>query len=206
MATTRRGGENNGNCAESGFILTAIRRVYIIPRLMQTPSLPSRIDPWRLTPEGGRLEGALALAALPRLVAELNRTDGMANVALVASVDRQGVRFIKGAVRTEVELVCQRCLGPLRLALDVTVSLGLVRSEAEADRLPEEYEPLVVPEGIIHVADLVEDELLLALPRIPRHDDVRDCEANGYRAPDRVEQDQPFATLASLLRDSQRSH
>ncbi|MBS1222745.1 MAG: hypothetical protein H6R23_2365 [Proteobacteria bacterium] len=206
MANTRRGGENNGNCAESGFILTAIRRVYIIPRLMQTPSLPSRIDPWRLTAEGGRLEGALALAALPRLVAELNRTDGMASVALVASVDRQGVRFIKGAVRTEVELVCQRCLGPLRLALDVTVSLGLVRSEAEADRLPEEYEPLVVPESIIHVADLVEDELLLALPRIPRHDDVRDCEANGYRAPDRVEQNQPFATLASLLRDSQRSH
>ena len=173
---------------------------------MQTPSLPSRIDPWRLTAEGGRLEGALALAALPRLVAELNRTDGVASVALVASVDRQGVRFIKGAVRTEVELVCQRCLGPLRLALDVTVSLGLVRSEAEADRLPEEYEPLVVPEGIMHVADLVEDELLLALPRIPRHDDVRDCEVNGYRAPDRVEQDQPFATLASLLRDSQRSH
>jgi uncharacterized protein len=206
MANTRRITENSGNCAESGFILTAIRRVYIIPRLMQTPSLPSRIDPWRLTAEGGRLEGSLALAALPRLVAELDRTDGVVSVALVAGVDRQGVRFIGGAVRTEVELVCQRCLGPLRLALDVTVGLGLVHDEAEADRLPEEYEPLLVPEGIIHVADLVEDELLLALPRIPRHDDVRDCEANGYRAPDRVEQDQPFATLASLLRDSQRSH
>jgi uncharacterized protein len=206
MANTRRITENSGNCAESGFILTAIRRVYIIPRLMQTPSLPSRIDPWRLTAEGGRLEGSLALAALPRLVAELDRTDGVVSVALVAGVDRQGVRFIGGAVRTEVELVCQRCLGPLRLALDVTVGLGLVHDEAEVDRLPEEYEPLLVPEGIIHVADLVEDELLLALPRIPRHDDVRDCEANGYRAPDRVEQDQPFASLASLLRDSQRSH
>jgi uncharacterized protein len=206
MANTRRGGENNGNCAESGFILTAIRRVYIIPRLMQTPSLPSRIDPWRLTAEGGRLEGSLALAALPRLMAELNRTDGVASVALVAGVDRPGVRFVRGVVRTEVELVCQRCLGPLRLALDVTVSLGLVRSEAEADRLPEDYEPLLVPEGVIRVADLVEDELLLALPRIPRHEDARDCEAHGYRTLDRVEQDQPFATLASLLRDSQRSH
>ena len=173
---------------------------------MQTPSLPSKIDPWRLAAESGRLEGSLALAALPRLIAELNRTDGVVSVALVAGIDPRGVRFIGGALQTGVELVCQRCLGRLRLALDVTVSLGLVHSEAEADRLPEEYEPLLVPEGTIRVADLVEDELLLALPQIPRHDDARDCEANGYRTPDRVEHDQPFATLASLLRDSRRSH
>lgn len=173
---------------------------------MQTPSLPSRIDPWRLAAEGGRLDGALALAALPRLVTALNRADGVVKVALVAGVDRQGVHFIAGVMHTEVELVCQRCLEPLRVALDATVSLGLVHGEAEADRLPEEYEPLLVPEGVIHVADLVEDELLLALPRIPRHEDTRDCETDGYRAPGRVEQDQPFATLASLLRDSQRSH
>ena len=173
---------------------------------MQTPSLPSRIDPWRLAAEGERLDGALALAALPRLAAALNRADGVVKVALAAGIDRQGVRFIAGVVRTEVELICQRCLEPLRVALDATVRLGLVRSEAEADRLPEEYEPLLVPEGNLGVADLVEDELLLALPRIPRHEDARDCEANGYRTPDRVEQDQPFATLASLLQDSRRSH
>ena len=173
---------------------------------MQTPSFPSRIDPWQLATEGGRLEGALALAALPRLATELHRTEGVADVALVAGIDPRGVRFIKGTVRTGIELVCQRCLGSLQLVLDTTVSLGLVHSEAEADRLPEDYEPLLVPEGVISVAELVEDELLLALPPIPRHADERDCEANGYRAPDRVEQDQPFAALASLLRDSSTSH
>ncbi len=191
--------------------MTAIRRVYIIPRLMQTPSLPSKIDPWRLAAEGGRLDGALALAALPRLAAVLSRADGRVSVALVAGIDPRGVRFIKGLLQTGIELVCQRCLGPLRWSLDLTVSLGLVHSEAEADRLPEEYEPLLVPEGAVCVADLVEDELLLALPQIPRHDDVCECEVNGYRAPSGgsmldTEHDQPFATLASLLRDSKRSH
>ncbi len=172
---------------------------------MQTPSLPSRIDLWRLAAEGGRLDGALALGELPRLAAELNRADGVVSVALAAGVDPRGVRFIKGALRAEVELVCQRCLGPLRWPLDVMVSLGLVHSEAEADCLPDEYDPLQVPEGVIRVADPLEDELLLALPQIPRHDDAGECSANGYRAPD-TERDQPFATLASLLRDSQRSH
>jgi uncharacterized protein len=173
---------------------------------MWTPSLPNRIDPWCLAAESGRLEGSLALATLPRLVAALHRADGVVDVMLAAGADRRGVRFVKGIVRTELELICQRCLGVLRLPLAATVSLGLARSEAEADRLPEEYEPLLVPEGAISVADLVEDELLLALPRIPRHEDPRDCEANGYRMPDGVEHDPPLATLASLLRDSQRSH
>lgn len=175
---------------------------------MQTLSLPDKIDPWRLAAESGRLEGALALAALPRLAAALNETGGVVTVALVAGIDRQGVRFIKGVLQTGVDLVCQRCLGPLRWPLDVAVSLALVRDEAEADRLPEEYEPLWVAGGSVCVADLVEDELLLALPLIPRHDDVDECTANGYRTPDAPDtrDDQPFATLASLWRDSQRRH
>lgn len=179
---------------------------------MQTPSLPGKIDPWRLTAEGGHLVGVLALAALPRLTAALNRADGAVRVDLVVGVDPGGVRSIRGILQTGVDLICQRCLGPLWLLLEVPVSLGLVRSEAEADRLPEEYEPLLVAEGVVRVADLIEDELLLALPQIPRHDDARECEANGYREPsgaralDTKEHDQPFATLASLLQDFKRSH
>lgn len=170
---------------------------------MRTPSLPNKIDPWRLATESGRLTGSLALAVLPRLVAALHRADGVANVALTAGVDRRGVHCIKGVVRTtEVELICQRCLGVLRLPLEATVNLGLARDEAEADRLPEDYEPLLVADGVIGVADLVEDELLLVLPQVPRHDNRRDCEANGYQMPGGMEHAPPLATLASLLRDS----
>ena len=195
---------------EAGFILTEIRHAYMIPRLMRTPVLPDNLDPWRLTAEGGRLEGALALAALPRLAAALNRTDGVVAVALVAGVDPGGVRFIAGTLQTQVELVCQRCLGLLSWPLDVGVSLGLVHSEAEAERLPDKYEPLLAPEGVLCVADLVEDELLLALPQIPHHTDVRDCETSDYQLPvgasTPVAPGQSLAALASLLSDLKRSH
>ena len=179
---------------------------------MQTPSLPlpDKIDPWRLAVEGGRLEGVLALAALPRLAAALEHPDGEVSVSLAAGINPQGIRSITGCLRTKIELTCQRCLKPLQWPLDLTVSLGLVRNEAAADRLPDEYEPLLVPEGFIRVADLVEDELLLALPQIPRHVDAQECEANDYRAPSNApapntESVQPFATLASLL-PSKRNH
>jgi uncharacterized protein len=174
---------------------------------MQTPPLAEFMNPWRLAAEGGRLEGVLALAVLPRLAELLNRTEGVVTVTMTAGVDEQGIPFVIGRLTAAIEVVCQRCLGSLRLPLDVTVRLGLARTEAEADRLPEHYEPLLVPEGGLVIADWVEDELLLALPQIPRHDDLRECAANGYRAsldecaPD-PESRQPFAVLAALLRDS----
>jgi uncharacterized protein len=194
--------------------LTEFRLTDMIPRLMQTLPLPEKLKLWQIAAENGSLNGTLALAALPRLVATLNRSEGQVAMALTTGIDAQGIRFIKGVLHAEVELICQRCLGLLRWPLAVTVSLGLARDEAEIDRLPDEYEPLLLAEGgRIAVTDLVEDELLLALPQIPRHDDVRECAAHdearsGEPAP---ESRQPFAALASLLQDSQlqdsqRSH
>lgn len=198
-------------CAESGFILTEFRLTDMIPRLMQTLLLPEKISPWRIAAESGSLNGILALAVLPRLTAALDCAEGVVAIALTAGIDEHGIRFIKGFLRAEVDLTCQRCLGPLRLPLEVTVSLGLARDEAEIDQLPDEYEPLLIAEGGgLAVADLVEDELLLALPQIPRHRDVRECAAQREVRPDEsgpdLERRQPFAVLASLLQDSKRSH
>ncbi|HCB12956.1 MAG TPA: hypothetical protein DEP36_05230 [Gammaproteobacteria bacterium] len=194
-----------------GFILTEFRQVYMIPRLMQTLLLPRKIHPWRMAAECGSLKGRLALAALPRLMVILGHVDGEVAATLSAGHDAQGIRFIQGSLLAEVEWTCQRCLGPLRLPLDIEVKLGLARDEAAASRLPGEYEPLLVPEGgSIAVADLIEDELLLALPQIPRHEDLRECVAHGYHQPGEPALDlknrQPFAVLATMLQDFQRSH
>ena len=175
---------------------------------MQAPPFPDKIDPWWLAAGNGRLEGELMLAAMPRLAA-VSRAGGKASVSLVAGVDENGVHFIKGEIQADIEVDCQRCLGPLRLPLKVEVALGVVSTEAEAGQLSDPYEPFLVQDGDVAVADLVEEELLLALPQIPRHEDLRECEANGYAAPDPampdVDRRQPFAALASLLSDSKRS-
>lgn len=183
----------------------------MIRRLMQTLLLPRKIHPWRMAAERGCLKGRLALATLPRLIVILGHADGEVVAVLSAGRDAQGIRFIQGSLQAEVEWICQRCLGPLRLPLDITVKLGLARDEAAADRLPSEYEPLLIPEGgSVAVADLIEDELLLALPQIPRHEDLRECAANGYLQSDEpaleLKNRQPFAALATLLQDFQRSH
>ena len=77
-------------------------------------------------------------------------------------------------------------------------------TEADANRVPEELEPVLAPEGRISVGELVEEELLLTLPIVPLHAEDSACElapeaplADGGRE---EETQKPFEQLAELLK------
>lgn len=169
--------------------------------------LPEKIDPWKLATAGGYLHGEIPLSSMHRLSSLLSGSEGSVGIAMNAGVDEHGFRFIIGHLETVVPMVCQRCLAAMRLPLEVNFRLGLVHSESQCKSLPRAYEPLVVTHGDILLSDLVEDELILALPIAPVHQDMSQCEACGYRLPDaQVELDpqagesKPFAVLSTLLK------
>ena len=59
-------------------------------------------------------------------------------------------------------------------------------------------EPVLAPDGRIALRDLVEEELLLVVPLVPRHEDEADC---GRVASDEADVRQtPFAGLGELLK------
>src|SRR5919112_3901721 len=93
--------------------------------------------------------------------AQFRREGGLA----VATLDVDGM----------VQLVCQRCLRPMRQPVAGHARIALVASEAEADRVPPELEPVHAPAGRIRLRDLVEEEVLLGLPIVPLHEDAREC-------------------------------
>lgn len=80
------------------------------------------------------------------------------------------------------------------------MALALVRGMDEARRLPERYDPLLVSESLIRPRDLIEDELLLALPQIPMHDPgvctVASQPPSGQGADAQTRDVGPFAALA----------
>ena len=163
------------------------------------------IDPWRLAATGASLESVVALDRMSRLTSLLNSSKGQVEFRLRAGVDQQGIHFIEGHGETRVETICQRCMEPMSLPLVVEFRLGLVHSHREAIDLPDEYEPLVVPQDGVSAPDLLEDELILALPLIPKHNHIAQCQANGFLLPETVtppEKTKPFAELATLLKDS----
>ena len=92
----------------------------------------------------------------------------------------------------------------MAFAVDAEISLGIAVSEEGAKRLPAQYDPVVTRGEQLSLAEVVEDEILLALPTIPRHDPAA-CTAleNVEKRREDVDEDDkasssPFAVLAQL--------
>jgi len=132
--------------------------------------LPEHIEPLRLARSQRLLQGRLPLARMPRLAASIEDDAGEIDVQLKFGVDVTGVAWMEGHLDGNLPLCCQRCMQQLLMPIDITFKLAIVESEAEIELLGEEYEPLLLDDSLVSVVKLVEDELLLALPIVPRHE------------------------------------
>ena len=162
--------------------------------------LPDRLDLIALAEAGRVLRGPIALAGLERLLPALVSQDGELQVEMNLGRDPDGTRYLVGTIQGTVQLECQRCLEPMVLPLDLKFRLGLVQNQEAASELPDRYEALLVTAEPARVADIVTDEVLLALPIVPMHDDRAECRAltNEYQLPDGPQRENPFAVLAEL--------
>ena len=78
---------------------------------------------------------------------------------------------------------------------------GLITSEDEANSLPKEFEPLLTQDYELSLVELVEDEILLSLPIVARHDEECSEILQKHKDDDRVQHDtyKPFAGLKDLM-------
>ena len=159
--------------------------------------LPERIEPVGLADVGRSFRGELPVSELTRLLPSLSRSDNVLKVQLVFRLDERRVRTLEGSIDGHVDLVCQRCLGALRVPLALKFRLGIASGEEQVERLPEGYEPLLVTGEPLRTYDVIEDEVLLALPAIALHEGVDRCET-GYENRPAAEKRNPFAVLEKL--------
>jgi uncharacterized protein len=164
------------------------------------PQQPARfplIDGFEFAAAGGSVRGAWPVGVFPRLRSMLHDDVGSVEYALQGDSDPHGRPRLVLEAQGRLNLTCQRCLGAVECALAVASTLLLAATQAEIDAEPMSPE---MPERVLAgrrmaVRDLVEDELLLALPFAPRHED---CAAQGRAAPEGRQM--PFATLRGMMR------
>ncbi len=163
--------------------------------------LPEFVDPWRVCEQGRNYVGAYALDELARLTPLLASSQGEAAFALRFGYDDEHRLLVAGRVEANLSLICQRCLQPMDLVARAVVALSPVRGLEEAARLPEELDPLLVESDQLRLRDIVEDELIMAIPSIARHSES-ECrlmaEAETGEETERQHAANPFAVLASL--------
>ncbi len=127
--------------------------------------------------DAGELQGNLPLAALTRLAESLYEPPGDARVNWQALGEERPVvggepeRRLRLRAQGTVVLQCQRCLQSVPHVLTVDTRLRFVPGEDEAERLDEiSEEDVLALLPRLDLQPLLEDELLLALPLVPRHE------------------------------------
>src|SRR5580658_11359858 len=152
------------------------------------------------------IDFTIPLKEFPRVLPLLAAADGEARGRVDFS--REGrLAVAEVSVAADVTLLCQRCLAPLKWAVKGTGRAALVATATEGERVPEVLETVLAPEHRISTRDLVEEELLLALPLVPRHEDDR-CAGDeaGARAGQESQAEpagdthRPFAQLSELFK------
>ena len=145
--------------------------------------------------EGRLLEGVLPVSSLERLHDLLAEVSGDVSFRLQGLKGEHGELMLDLEVSGVLSLACQRCLKAIPFDLDVDSLLELIPEGADMsqDELEDDTRDFLPVAGELYVAELVEDEILLALPVAPRHEK---CGLPG--AADAGERINPFAALSGL--------
>ena len=149
-------------------------------------------------------QGLVLGSDLPRLLESSAGYCSDFNVQFSCDIDNQGLVVLHGKASGELSLICQRCMDEFTYSLAADYCFTPVASESEDLELPDDYEPVVVDEfGQIEIKKLIEDELILSIPIVPKHP-VEDCSVTeddmtaGEIDESADERPNPFAVLQSL--------
>lgn len=163
--------------------------------------MPDVLDAWRMVATRRQLEGRYPLARFARLRHSLEDTQGEVQAVLEFDHDALRTPYVELRLRAELPLLCQRTLRRFVFPVDMVQRLGLIRDEADEAALPQGYEPLLIADdGLLRPADLIEDELILAVPVIPVAPGTEALDQQWSPAAEEAAQASPFAALAALKR------
>ena len=189
---------------------------------MTASQLPTSVDLRTLAKQGEGLSGNHPLSAYERLCHDLPG-DTAAKAASVSWSAQPELRERLGTLAAEpqgraaggpqlwlhlqaqadVPQICQRCLTPTVEHVEVDRWFRFVSDEATAAAEDDESdEDVLVLEPRFNLHELIEDELLMALPLVPMHDEcpvpVRMSAGELEAQVQERERPNPFAALAAL--------
>lgn len=157
-------------------------------------------DVWRAVEQSRVFEGSVSLSACTRLVDLLAHDQGECMYALSFEQNDNGWPCVHIDATTTLPLMCQRSLEPFDLPVRIQRSIGLMRYEDQEKALPPEWEGFLVPEdGYIKPLDLLEDELIFAIPAVPINPEAPD--EGSWSFGEDIPEEQPpnpFSVLETL--------
>lgn len=156
-------------------------------------SQPRLIDGLLFARGAETLKGTLDPSRLLRLAEMRCATTGL-TYELRGRTDAEGRGWLQVLANGTLTLECQRCLGPFTFPLALRSELLLAESERNIETADDDIDRVLAGKAM-DVWQLIEDEVLLALPMAPRHE-----QCDGKRDGAEPGRSSPFAELAKLKR------
>ncbi|MES2014886.1 MAG: YceD family protein [Pseudomonadota bacterium] len=157
------------------------------------------IDAFEFCRSNGHREGVTPVAEMSRLNKDSADHSGEIAWAVDGTTSIQGYPQITVSVSGAVQLMCQRCLTPYAYEIDAGTVLMLGKDDDQADEIEEllgdETIDVIVGSRACDIRELIEDEALLALPQVPKHDVCPDSKLLDVL---KSEKPSPFAGLKDL--------
>ncbi len=146
------------------------------------------------------VEAVVDSGELPRFNRLCKRAGGV-RARLAFASDGDGGILVEGTLRVPVRIDCHRCPESVPVDLRTQFAVAAATNEADAARLGAVGDVLELSSGEPTLAEVIEDELILALPQQPCA--RRDCEKVPPLAypPNDVRPDNPFRSLGALKQE-----
>jgi uncharacterized protein len=157
------------------------------------------IDAFEFSRSNGHRDGVTPVAQMNRLIQDCADQSGEIAWAVDGAVTSQGYPSTTVSVAGTVQLMCQRCLTPFAYEIDSSTMLVLGKDDEDADQIEEilddESIDVIVGSRSCDIRELIEDEALLALPQVPKHEV---CPDTGLLDALKTDKPSPFAGLKDL--------
>ena len=119
-----------------------------------------------------------------------------------ADVDER-VPTVTGSATVEVDVVCQRCLQPFLLQLQIEPRLLLLEPE-ETEIGYDDFEVWELDQKSLRPQDIVEELLIMAMPFSAKHDNMANCKAFSMTEDGAEGMKTPFAALRLQMQQDEK--
>ena len=144
-------------------------------RNQKIKTLPIDLDPIVLADQDCVIEGIFSSKSMQRLNKMAQSNADTVDVQIRFSHGELGLPKVTGKVGISMMLKCERCLAPIEVEVKSTINVLLRQEDMHFKDTADQYEYFEYTGKGLNLSDLIEDELILAAPLVPKHQDISQC-------------------------------
>ncbi|SMN14550.1 COG1399 protein, clustered with ribosomal protein L32p [uncultured Candidatus Thioglobus sp.] len=159
--------------------------------------IPDTIKLFRFASRSLTFSQCYQVKDLPRISKLLSNQDSTVDVKLSFNLEEGKIPCIKGEIKLDAVLTCQRCLDEVSIHLQPKFQLAFLQNEQQGETLSTSFETILNTDEEFSTIEFITDEVLIVIPMTPMH--KHKCASYQDTQPiNQQKRENPFAILQQL--------